>query len=235
MKPLARLAVLLVLVAAVASPLAAAQKGRGKAAAEPEKPLLEQMAAELKLTDAQQADLKEKIKARDDALAAWTTANADKLKAAEDAAKTARAGTDVAAKKKAGADLKVLTDARKEAAAKAEEAILAVLTPEQKNQWQGLVLFQTTLGRLKKCSPTEEQQAKIRQACAATARDLAAVEGDDRKAKQAKAEIPKRLQWAIEEVILTPEQKAMVARKPAAAAAPATTSAAPAAAPAAPK
>jgi hypothetical protein len=76
--------------------------------------LLEQqdtMIRECNLSEEQQKTLKEKFQLKQKALETWEQANAAKLAAAEDAAKTARKGTDDAAKKKASGDLKALAEA----------------------------------------------------------------------------------------------------------------------------
>ncbi|HUS90399.1 MAG TPA: hypothetical protein VM695_01070, partial [Phycisphaerae bacterium] len=54
---------------------------------------------------------------------------------------------------------------------------------------------------------TEDQQAKIKAACIAAAAELAASEGDEKAAKKAKGSVNDKLKWAIEVVILTPEQR----------------------------
>jgi Spy/CpxP family protein refolding chaperone len=167
------------------------------------------------------------------ALEAWLKVNGEKLKAAQDAAKAARSGTDDAAKKKAGADLRALDTDREAALAKAEADIQAVLTPEQKGDWDAAKLYQTTLGRYKKVNLTEDQLAKIKAVCKAAAAELAGLKDDDKKAKQARAAVPGKVKFAIEEAILTAEQKASVpsAGRPAAK----TEAAAPAAAQPAPE
>ena len=174
----------------------------------------DQMAAECKLTADQQATFKEKVQAKVNALEAWLKVNGEKVKAAMDAAKAARAGTDNAAKQKAGADLTALAAERASALAQAAAAILAVLTEEQKIEWEAAKLFKTTVARLKKIALTEEQTAKIKAVCKAAAAELAGLKDDDKKAKQARAAVPAKVKFAIEEVILTPEQKAAVAPAP---------------------
>ncbi|MBE3097619.1 MAG: hypothetical protein IMZ44_10910 [Planctomycetes bacterium] len=204
--------VLAALVVAWATAAAAAQREKApekgsKEAIEAEAAL---MIAECKLTAEQQATLKEKVKAKTDALEEWLKANGEKLKAAQDAAKAARSGTDAAAKKKAGDDLRALEAARDQALAQADTAVLAALTAEQKEAWDGFKLYQTTIARYKKANPSEEQIAKIKAVCAAGAKELASVQDDDKKAKQAKSAVPLKLRFAIEEAILTPEQRATV-------------------------
>lgn len=179
------------------------------------------MVKECKLSDEQQKAVKEKFAAKQAALEAWDKANGEKLKAADEAAKAARKGTDAAAKKTAGDALKALNEARTAAAAEADKAILAVLSEQQKVQWAGVELAQATLPRYNRANLTDEQAAKVRSACAIAAEDLAGLTGDDKKAKQGRVTVQKSLKWAIDNVILTPEQRAIVVRKPAAPAAPA--------------
>ena len=213
MASLSRFIVVVTLVALVAG-AASAARAPEKGTVESVQAEADQMAAECKLTADQQAALKEKVKAKVGALEAWLKVNGEKLKAAQDAAKAARSGTDDAAKKKAGADLKALDTDRDSALAKAEADIQAVLTPEQKGDWDAAKLYQTTIGRYKKVNPTEEQQAKIKAVCKAAAAELAGLKDDDKKSKAARSAVPAKLKFAIEEVILTPDQKASVVTAP---------------------
>jgi hypothetical protein len=215
-----KLAVVLVssiLVTSVVTNLSAAPRGKGG----PKTPLellqeqQELLLRECKLTDEQQKTVKEKFKLKQDALEAWEKTNADKVKAAEEAAKTARQGTDANAKKQATATLKELAASRDQATTEADKAIQEALTEEQRMTWAGVQLAQTTLPRYKKANPTDDQTAKIKSACLTASKDLASFSGDDKKAKQGRATIQKSLQWAIDNVILTPEQRETVARKPA--------------------
>jgi len=207
-------AAMVVVLASGVAMAARAPKAPEKGTVEAVQAEADQTAAECKLTADQQATFKEKVAAKVAALEAWLKANGEKLKAAQDAAKTARSGTDDAAKKKAGADLKALETERNAALTQADAAILAVLTPEQVAAWDGAKLYNTTIGRYKKVNPTEEQTAKIKAICNAAAAELAGLKDDDKKSKAARAAVPAKLKFAIEEVILTPEQKASVATAP---------------------
>jgi Spy/CpxP family protein refolding chaperone len=193
----------LAVLAALAAVSAAAGEGgaRRGAGREPAESQYDLMARELKPTEQQQAQLKEKIAARDAALAAWTTANAAKVKAAEDAVKAARGGTDADAKKKAADDMKAIRAERDKATAEADAAVLAVLTAEQKTAWDTFKLYQTTVAKYKKITLTEEQSAKIKAACAAAWKELEANQGDDRAEKRARSDVNGKLTWAIEVVI----------------------------------
>jgi len=189
------------------------RRGRGR---EPEQSQFDLMVSECKLTDEQQTALKVKAKAKDDALAAWNTANAEKVEAAEAAAKAARSGTDASAKKQAGAAVRALATERAAATAAADAAMLTVLTAEQKAKWQAFQLYQTVMKRFRKVELTDEQTAKVKAACAVAWKELGAVEGDadDKAARKVKSAVDGKLRWAIENVILTPEQRAATARKP---------------------
>jgi hypothetical protein len=177
---------------------------RGRSAEDTVKAQMDLLFAECKLTDDQQKTLKEKFKAKQDALEAWDKTNAEKMTAAQAAAAAARKGGDADAKKKANEDLKALQTEREQAAAEADKAILDVLTDDQKNQWAGVQLAQATLAKYRKSNLTDDQTARIKSACMIAARDLSAFTGDDRKDKQGRATVEKCLKWAIDNVILAP-------------------------------
>ncbi len=215
-----KLAVLIVgavLITGTMANLSAAPRGR--AAPQSAQDILQAqqdlMIAECKLSDEQQKTIKEKFKLKLEALEAWNKANADKLKAAEEAAKTARQGTDASAKKKATGDLKSLEAARGQATEAADKAILDALSDEKKAIWAGVELAQTTLSHYKRANLTDEQTAKIKAACALAAKDLAVFSGDDKRSKQGKTTVQKSLGWAIDNVILTAEQRGTVSHRPA--------------------
>lgn len=165
------------------------------------------------LSDDQQKAVKESFQKKLDAVAAWEKANADKLKAAEDAAKAARQGSDASAKKTAASNVKALVDARNAATADADKAILGALNDEQRTTWAGLQLAQTTLPRYKKANLSDDQTAKIKSACAIAAKDLTEFSGDDKKSKQGRTTVQKSLKWAIDNVVLTPDQRSTMQPK----------------------
>lgn len=196
-------------------PVEAARKGKEgpKTALEMVSEQQELMTRECKLSDEQTKTVQEKFKLKAEALTSWEKANADKLKAAEEAAATARKGTDAAAKRAAAESRKELETSRTEATAAADQAILGVLTDAQKEIWAGVELARTTLPRYQRMDLTEDQTAAIKSACTIAARDLAAFSGDDKKAKQGRTTLQKSLQWAIDNVILTADQRAKRAKK----------------------
>lgn len=205
------------LLAGMGTNLSAAQRAKASPKSAQDAVLEQQelVIRECKLNDEQQKTIKEKFKLKLEALETWEKANAEKVKAAEEAAKTARQGSDAAAKKKAAGDLKELEVNRNQATAETDKAILEVLSDEQKLIWAGVELAQATLPHYKKANLTDEQTAKIKAACLVAAKDTVACTGDDKKAKQGKITIQKSLIWAIDNVILTAEQRESVSRKPA--------------------
>jgi len=203
----------------VAGSVAVAEAGRegrrrGRGSKQPEVTLFDQLVRECKLTDKQQADVKAKIKARDDALAAWDKANAEKMQAAEAAAKEARANKDADARKKTSGELRALRKAREESAATATAAVLTVLTGEQKVSWAAYQLFQSTAGRYRRAELTEEQLARVKRACAFAAREIAEIDESDSKARKAVGEVNKKLRWAIDALVLTDAQRQALSQAP---------------------
>jgi Spy/CpxP family protein refolding chaperone len=165
------------------------------------------MAHQCKLSEEQQKTLQDKFDMKRKALEAWQEANTAKLAAAEEAVKEAQKGTDEAAKRKANGDLRTLVQDREHATAEADKAILAVLTPEQHIVWAGYEMAQSTLARYRRAKLTDDQTAKITACCAIAAKDLAEFTGDDKKGKQGRNTVRKCLKWAIDNAILTPEQR----------------------------
>jgi len=210
MRGMAWLASVMTVTVLAGAAVEARERGRRRTR-EPEESLYDQLVRECKLTAEQQAKAKAKIKAHDDALAAWDKANAEKMTAAEAAGKEARSGQDADAKKKATTELRTLRKAREEAGAEAAAAVLTVLTPEQKTAWGAYQLYRSIAGRYRRAELTEEQLAKVKAACAFAAKDLAEIDDSDSKAKKARGAVSQKLQWAINALVLTPEQRKTLA------------------------
>lgn len=223
-------ALALVALALVASPLAGAEETKAATSAAKEKaatgkPAAEKqssagalkgeyamMVRELKLTEAEQAKLKEKVDAKDAALATWDKANADKVKAAQDAAKKAKESTDKEAMKKTSEELKAITAERTKIQSDGMAAIYGAMTAEQRQTWEGFTLFRSMSARFRKADLTTEQDAKIRPLCDQAAKEILAVKGDEKTAQKTKSEIQAKLRKQIEDTILTADQKAAMTR-----------------------
>ncbi|MDP6046430.1 MAG: hypothetical protein QGH94_16500 [Phycisphaerae bacterium] len=207
-----RILMVLVLVGLAGGVMAAKEKRRRRGPVKED--LLEALVRECKLTDKQQTAIKARITARDEALAKWDKANAEKVIAAAAAAKEARSGGDADKKKQASVAVRELKTARTEAGAESTAAVLKELTPAQKIAWGGYQLFKSISGRYRRVELNEEQLAKVKSACAFAAKDIAAIDPDDNKARKMKGEVTKKLQWAIGAFVLTEEQRKIMASGP---------------------
>jgi hypothetical protein len=156
------------------------------------------MAGELKLTPEQQADVAAKVTARDEARAAWRKDNSAKFEAAQEALKKARESGDKDAAKKAGDEIKALNEAREKILADAADAIRAILTPEQRQAWDGFSLYRQVMARYRKADLTEDQRKK--------ARELSNAAGKIMAADKTKSEILESVEKDID-ALLTPAQK----------------------------
>ena len=201
-------------VAGLADGAMAQREGRGRRGGPPQEDLLEVLVRECKLPAQQQEAVKAKIKARDEALAKWDAANGEKVAAAEAAAKEARSGGDADKKKQTSAALRELRTAREQSAAEASAAVLATLTDDQKAAWGAYELYKSLAGRYRRVELSEEQIAKVKLACRFAAKDIAGIDPDDSKAKRVKGEVNKKLQWAINALVLNDEQRTMMAAAP---------------------
>jgi putative methionine-R-sulfoxide reductase with GAF domain len=183
------------------------------------------LAREAKLDDAQQKKL-----AKTDAdirgeIQAWETANADKLKAFMEARQQAVQDNNQAAYQKVMQDAQPLLAPYTAILAKHRQAVQDLLTPEQKNLWQGYMLSQQVMDDLGPLGLADEQKTKIRGLCGEASKQLSAVEGQDAAAMQKRQAVLSQLGQTIVGTILTAEQKARI--QPPAAMQPAGAEAAP--------
>lgn len=212
MHRVAKWIVLMVVPVLAAGALDAKDKKRRKGRKQ-EESVLDQLVRECKLNEDQQARVKEKIKARDDALAKWDEANGEKVQAAEDAAREARSKDDDDLKKSTRDALRELRNARKEAASDATDAVFQVLTAEQKAAWDAYQLYQSTIARYRRVTLTEEQLARVKLACGAASSEIAEL-GEEGKPGKAQRAILLKLRWAIDVLVLTAEQQETLGRGP---------------------
>jgi len=156
------------------------------------------MASELKLSDQQQVDVAAKVAARDEARAAWRKDNSAKFEAAQEALRKAKESGDKDAAKKAGDEIKAMNEAREKILADAADAIRAVLTPEQRQAWDGFSLYRQVMARYRKADLTEDQRKKARELCNEAGKEM--------DAGKTKGEILENLEKDID-ALLTPAQK----------------------------
>jgi Spy/CpxP family protein refolding chaperone len=165
------------------------------------------MAAECKLTPEQQETLKAKVTARRDALEAWMKAHGSKLEALQEAVKQPKDPNDKEAVQRAAEELKTLEADHLKIQATFDSDVRAMMTPEQRHDWEAFKLYRPMMARYKKLNLAEGQVQKIKDAAAAAAKELAEAKGDDTAAMGAKTEIVTKLRKTIEETILTAEQR----------------------------
>ncbi len=160
-------------------------------------------------TDAQKADLEQVIRTNQEKMKAWSQANADPLKAANDKMAEARKVEDKEARsqamKAAKEAARPLMEARSALQKEGEEAVLAVLTPQQRQAWAGYDLYRRVEGRLRKVELSDRQKDQVRDLAIAAAKDMGAAE--DRKAQAA---CQKKFETEVMDSVLTAEQKAQL-------------------------
>ena len=207
-----------VLMLATTAALAADAPPKAKKPAEAKKPALEGdlavMAKECKLSEAQQAKLASTAAEAKTAMEAWEKKNAEKLDAFKKARGAAIEAKDHAALKKVMDDIRPLIEENRALQTNHQNAIMALLTPEQKVALQGFALSIEMAAQLKSFNLTEAQSAKVRTMCDLAAKDLAQIKGEGEDAMTAQRAILDKLALGIKDNVLTAEQKALLAPPP---------------------
>jgi Spy/CpxP family protein refolding chaperone len=158
------------------------------------------MAEKLNLSTDQTATLKQKVEAKNQAVAEWNRTNAEKLNALKASMKDAKKSGSKEEMKKLKNEMGELNKARKKIEADGEAACMAVLSADQKARWEGVLLSKRVLGKYRKAGLDQTQQAKAEELCIAAAGEIA---GADKKAAKAAM---KKLQDQIDS-LLTGEQR----------------------------
>lgn len=133
-----------------------------------EVPLDQQLAVmtrELKLSEAQQAAIKEKLTAAMTTLNAWDKINGPKLAGAKQDLQLAQAAKDTDAVKKAEDLVGELQANRDKILPDAQEKLLGELTADQKAAWLGFRFFCKAYAALRSTGLTEQQAANLRALC----------------------------------------------------------------------
>ncbi len=170
------------------------------------------IAKEVKLDESQMKRMAKALKAKSEAVRAWQKdpAKGGALAALAKELKSPDVKGNRAKVKEIRAKMKPLQAERRALEAKLEAAVMAVLTPQQKEAWAVAVLYRQMTGRLRRAKLTAEQQAKIRQLCSAANKKMATLAPTDRKAKAAAA---RELEKSIR-ALLTPEQQKLLKARP---------------------
>ncbi len=212
------LCVLVVLTVAL-SPAMAAEKGVGaeepkKTEKEPKKGIGKPksgirgqyaiLAKECKLTPEQRAQLEVILKEHQAKLTEWEKQNGAKLKELQKAVKEARAAKDKEKHKALTGQVWVLKKQRSELAAARQKAVMALLTPEQKEAWAVYQLYQNVVRRFRKAKLTDDQKAKIKALCSPAVKDLAKLDPKDGKGRN---RIVNELRKKVMDEVLTEQQR----------------------------
>lgn len=167
---------------------------------------LQEMAREVKITNAQETQLKEALLAKADTVLAWRRKNAARLDAAREAMRKAQQA------------LRELREEEEQVALAAHEKVLGVFTPEQRALWDTTRIAKMYTDVRGEGGPryvlTNRQLDDIDVLCEKAAKQLVAAEKKPQaEARAAKGEILLALQRKIYEGVLTAEQRGR-ARRP---------------------
>ena len=163
----------------------------------------------VKPTPEQQQAAHEKFKQKVAILEAWDLANSAKLQAAKDAAAAARKGTDEDAKRKTDTAQHALQDDRVHVTYEIECAIANVLDAERKITWAGAQLAFSLMPKYGRVHPANRRTVDQNQGGLPRGGKRNQRQSRRRKKERdARNNVEKYVRWAIENVILTPEQMA---------------------------
>jgi Spy/CpxP family protein refolding chaperone len=166
------------------------------------------LASECNLTADQQAQLKAKVQARNQAMAEWQQAHGAKAAELKKAMKAAKEAGNKEEMKRLGQEMKALSAERRQMDEKSMADIYAILTPEQQTTWAGFRLYRRAMAWCRKADLTEDQQATIRKMADAKAKAL--VSAADEKAER---QVATALRKEIEQSVLSAEQRDALGRK----------------------
>lgn len=159
------------------------------------------MASVTGMDDAQKAQLKAKVDARDAELKAWDATNGEKLKQLSAANKAAEEAKDKAKVKQLTEEKKALVTERATLEKKHDAAIESLLTSEQKTKLAAHNVYTGTMAHYAKVPVTDAQKEKIR-AMAAEVTPTLPAEGKPRK------EALNAFWTKVDNEVLTAEQRA---------------------------
>ena len=165
------------------------------------------MVRELKMTPQQQTDMRKILTTHNEQRAALRKTNAPKLESLEKRHAEAKAAKDKAALKKVNQERRALRKAENTLNDKKKADIAALLTPEQKKQYTVFNVYRQALRKFSKAKLTDEQKAKVKKLAAEHSGNFGGKPKANRAAQAA-------LNAKVAE-LLTEEQKAAMAKKPA--------------------
>jgi len=166
------------------------------------------LASECNLTPEQKEQLAAKLKASKEAVEAWEQQNGQKVKDLQAKMKAAKEAGNTDEAKTIAQEVKTLLTDRARLAEGNMDAVLAMLTPEQKVKWNAFRLYRAAMQKYKRLGLSEDQTAKVRALADETAK--ASDPADEKAAKTAMMTLAEK----VEKDILTAEQREGLSKKP---------------------
>ncbi len=181
---------------------------------------LEQMFTQCQMTDEQKGKVSQIAATGLAAIAEWNKAHADQMTAIQKQLKAAAEAKDAAAAQKIRADAIAILEEKSAIAAKMQDDIHAVLTPDQRLKWTRFIVLQQVKGRFPATQWTPEQTARIGEMCDAATTEIGEVKAEGIESARARGAIVGKLLAAVVNTVMTAEQRAALPQPPAAVPAP---------------
>ncbi|MFP4052659.1 MAG: hypothetical protein ACLFV7_02220 [Phycisphaerae bacterium] len=168
-----------------------AKKNKGEKASKPRQGEWEKVwmvvVKEVELTEDQQATLKQKVEAKQQAINEWKQANAAKLAELKKSYNEAK-NADKAKAKGIRIEMGKLSAEQKKLEAEKQAECMAVLAADQKAKWEGVQMFNKVIRRYRKVNLDDGQKTRMKEICIAGVKDIEAAEGKNKKAAVKKVE-----------------------------------------------
>ncbi len=132
------------------------------------------MANVVDMSEQQKAKFKKNLAARKEALDEFNEQNAEKIKELRQAMKQAKSDEDKDKINELKAQMKELTAAWKQIHDKHDAEIMSLLTPAQRNRWEGFKVYRRLMRKYRKLDLSDDQQQQIRTICYEYGEKLAA-------------------------------------------------------------
>jgi hypothetical protein len=149
----------------------------------------------LDLSQTQQQQLTVKLKARQEALDAWEQANGKKLDDLERLTQEQPKNSQIAD------EFKKLRQGREKVVKEHREAVLSILTDQQRAKWEEFSFFRRVSRVYGSVNLTKEAQEKMKGLCAQAVRELRGLED-----KEARGKVMEKLHQDIQSQVLSPDQ-----------------------------
>ncbi len=164
------------------------------------------MAAVLDFDAEQKSSLEQAVKAHNAAVKEWNESNAETLKTLKSDMKQAKQDKDKDKLKELSEQHKKLEAERKQLEADLRTKVMAIMTDEQKGQWQQFLIYRQVARRFGRVKLDDDQKAKVKTIVAEKSGEMT---GDRKKDR----EVYKAIHEEVVASVLTDEQKEQMQRK----------------------